>query len=207
MVISHNHYDHLDRQTLEKLGNDVWYLVPLGIGEFLVDMGITNFMEMDWWESVKINGIEYICTPTQHFSGRSLADRNKTLWCSWTIIGKEQRIYFAGDTGYFPGFKEIAEKYGPFDVAAIPIGAYKPRWFMSPVHVDPAQAVDVFIDIEAKYFIPIHWGTFSLADEAIDAPPKDLMKAVEEKKLSKEKFKILRHGETFVLPGLNLTNF
>ncbi len=204
VIISHDHYDHLDEETLEKLGNDPFYIVPLGIGEFLEDLEINNFQELDWWDEIGFNGIRFVCTPTQHFSGRTLFDRNQTLWCSWAILGKSTKIYFAGDTGYFPGFKEIGERFGPFDVAMVPIGAYKPRWFMSSVHVDPIQAVDVYQDVKAKYFVPMHWGTFQLSDEPITDPPKVLLKEVSYRNLDLNLFKVLKHGETLIIPEKNL---
>ncbi len=202
VVISHDHYDHLDVETLKALGNEPLYLIPLGIGSFLEDLDITNYQELDWWDEITFNGIRFVCTPTQHFSGRTMFDRNRTLWCSWAIIGNNSRLYFTGDTGYFPGFKEIGERFGPFDVAAIPIGAYKPRWFMAPVHVDPIEAVDVYLDVKARYFVPIHWGTFQLSDEPITDPPKVLMKEVSFRKLDEKLFKVLKHGETFIVPHL-----
>ena len=112
------------------------------------------------------------------------------------LKGDTQTIYFAGDTGYFPGFEEIGQKFGPITIAAIPIGAYIPRWFMSPVHVSPQEAVQAFLDVKAEYFVPIHWGTFELADEPLDNPPKVLKQEIERLKLDKSKFAILKHGET-----------
>ncbi len=200
VIISHDHYDHLDEETIKKIGDDAFFLVPLGVGKFFEKLGITNMQEFDWWNSITFNGVEFVCTPTQHFSGRTLFDRNSTLWCSWVIVGEQERIYFAGDSGYFPGFKEIGERYGPFDLAAIPIGAYKPRWFMEPMHVDPRQAVDIYTDVKARYFVPIHWGTFILSDEGVNDPPRELLHEVEIRKLDADLFKILRHGESFFLP-------
>ena len=204
VIISHDHYDHLDKETIEKLGEGPFYIVPLGIGEFLEDLDINNYQELDWWDEIRFNGLRFICTPAQHFSGRTLFDRDQTLWSSWVIFGKQTRLYFAGDTGYFPGFKEIGERFGPFDVAAIPIGSYKPRWFMSPVHVNPVEAVDVYLDVKARYFIPMHWGTFQLSDEPVTEPPKLLMKEVAFRNLDTNLFKVLKHGETFIVPENNL---
>ena len=175
-----------------------------GIGCRSKDLDITNYQELDWWDEISFNGIRFVCTPTQHFSGRTLFDRNETLWSSWVILGKSARLYFTGDSGYFPGFKEIGERFGPFDVAAVPIGAYKPRWFMAPVHVNPVEAVDVYLDVKVKFFVPIHWGTFQLSDEPITEPPKVLMKEVGFRKLDENLFKVLKHGETFIVPENNL---
>ncbi len=196
VLISHDHYDHLDKATIKMLGNKPLYLVPLGIGAILREWGITHYSEMDWWDSMKFNGAEIVCVPAQHFSGRSLFNRNKTLWSGWVVQGKSQNFYFAGDTGYFPGFKEIGKRYGPFDLAALPIGAYLPRWFMGPIHLSPDEAVDAYIDLRAKMFVAIHWGTFELADEPLDEPPKALAQALREKNLSDNDFWVLNHGET-----------
>ncbi|HAP34724.1 MAG TPA: phospholipase, partial [Bacteroidetes bacterium] len=131
----------------------------------------------------------------QHFSGRWINDRNQTLWCSWTVLGKK-RLYFAGDSGYCSHFKNIGKKFGPFDLTMIPIGAYDPRKLMKPVHMDPSEAVQTFQDVRGKKMLGIHWGTFILADEPMDEPPKKLMSAVEEQKLSKEDFWTPKLGET-----------
>ncbi len=200
VLISHNHYDHLDTETIKKLAaqNDhITFFVPLGLGAFLEDLDVYRYEELDWWQSVRLNGLEFVCTPTQHFSGRTLWDRDQTLWCSWVVMGRKERIYFAGDTGYFPGFREIGRRYGPFALAAIPIGAYRPRWFMSPVHVSPVEAVDAFQDLGADYFIPMHWGTFVLADEPLREPPRLLMETVTRRGLNPDRFKLLKHGETW----------
>lgn len=197
VIISHDHYDHLDKPTLKKIGNKAFFLVPLGIGEILEDLDITRYQEFDWWEDISYNGVRFTCTPTQHFSGRTLFDKNTTLWASWVMEGKDKKVYFAGDTGYFRGFKDIAKRFGPMDIAAVPIGAYKPRWFMSPVHMDPIQAVDAFQDLEATYFVPIHWSTFNLADEPFKEPGKLLLKEVEKRNLNPDSFKVLKLGETF----------
>jgi len=207
VIISHDHYDHLDTQTIRKLASQnehITFFVPLGVGDFLKDLGVTHYEELDWWQSVNLNGMEFVCTPAQHFSGRTPWGRNQTLWCSWAVIGKAHRFYFAGDTGYFPGFKEIGKRYGPFSMAAIPIGAYRPRWFMSPVHTNPAEAVQVFLDVKAKYFIPIHWGTFDLADEPMREPLKLLEDEITKKGLNRDNFKIMQHSQTTILEDSGL---
>lgn len=199
VLISHNHYDHLDTETIEKLGNNPLYLIPIGLASYFEDLNITNYQELDWWETIKFNNIHFVSTPTQHFSGRNLFDRDKTLWCGWIIEGSK-KIYFTGDSGYFPGFKEIGQKFGPFDVAAIPIGAFQPRWYMKSVYMDPGEAVDVYTDVKAKYFLPIHWGTFQLGDEEIKSPPRLLLEEVAKRKMEASLFRVLKHGETFFLP-------
>jgi len=200
VIISHDHYDHLDKNTIRRLGNRPLYLVPLGVGALLKSWGIDHYVEMDWWDEFRFNNILFICTPAQHFSGRTPFDRNKRLWASWSILGKNIKIYFGGDSGYFPGYQEIGQHFGSFDIAALPIGAYRPRWFMSPVHMGPQEAIEAFRDLRARIFIPIHWGTFSLSDEPLDEPPKVLRNTIALKQLNAEQFWILKHGETRVVP-------
>ncbi len=196
VIISHDHYDHLDKNTIKALGNRPNYLVPLGVGDYLEDWGVSKFQELDWGDRVSINNVEFICTPAQHFSGRSPFRRDDTLWSSWVIRGLSRSFYYGGDSGYFPGFKEIGDKYGPFDAAALPIGAYLPRWFMGPVHMDPPEAVQAFQDLNAEYFVAIHWGTFDLADEPLHWPAEHLKKAVAAQNLDPERFWLMQHGET-----------
>lgn len=203
VIISHNHYDHLDKATIKRLGNKPFYLVPLGIGDFLRDLGITHFEELDWWDSIKFNGLEITCTPAQHFSGRMPFDQNKTLWASWVVKGQSSNFYFGGDSGYFPGYKEIGKKFGPFDLVALPIGAYMPRWFMEQVHLSPKDALQAYIDLQGEKFIAIHWGTFNLADEPLNNPPEVLKKEIEKQKWNSDNFWLLAHGETRIIKPAN----
>ncbi|MCH8011056.1 MAG: MBL fold metallo-hydrolase [Candidatus Marinimicrobia bacterium] len=200
VLLSHNHYDSLDEHTVIALGNDPIWFVPLGLKKWFKSQGITNVIELDWWSEYEYKGFKFVSTPTQHFSGRGLFDRNKTLWCSWVVLGKKHRFWFAGDTGYFSEFKKIGEKYGPFDLAAIPIGAYNPEWFMLPMHLNPQQAVHVHQDIGSKQSIAIHWGTFILTDEPVDEPPRLLRIAMQEIGSNQESFTVLKHGETIIYP-------
>ena len=199
VLISHNHYDHLDLPTVQALGNGPLWLVPLGLKEWLNSQGITNVIELDWWESTEFKGMKFVSTPTQHFSGRGLMDRNKTLWCSWSVVGSEYRFWFGGDTGYADFFTHIGEKYGPFDLAAIPIGAYNPEWFMGPMHVNPEDAVQIHRDVQSRKSIGIHWGTFILTDEPLVEPPVRLKKAAQDARLTADEFITLTHGETLVI--------
>lgn len=199
VLISHDHHDHLDRKTIEKLGNDPLYLVPLGVGAFLESWGITHYEELDWWDGIKINNIRFVSTPAQHFSGRNIFGRNKTLWCGWVAVGKEKRVYFAGDTGYFPGFREIGETFGPIDLAILPIGGYQPRWYNEHVYMDPGQAIDAFSEVNGRVFVPIHWGTFRIGEEPVDEPLILLNKEILNRKLNPEAFLILQPGETHIL--------
>lgn len=201
VIISHNHYDHLDVGTIKRLqekqhDNPPLWIVPLKIKQWFLDLGVTNVIELDWWDSTTYEGVEIHCVPAQHFSGRGLTDRNETLWAGWVLIKNDFRFYFAGDTGYSPEFKEIGERLGPFTVSCIPIGAYKPRWFMQGVHVDPYQAVDIHRDVQSKHSIGMHWGTFALADEDMDEPPRALKDALEKASLPDSVFTIMKHGET-----------
>ena len=174
VLISHNHYDHLDLPTLralEKLSPETVFFVPIGNGELLRKNGISQVQEMDWGETATVKGATIHCLPAQHWSKRSLTDDHKALWSSWAVTGSERRFYFAGDTGYFDGFKEIGEKLGPFDVAAVPIGAYEPRLMMRQSHMNPEEAVQAAVDLQAEHALAIHFGTFDLSDEPIDEPP------------------------------------
>lgn len=174
VVISHNHYDHLDLPTLRALAKrnqKTVFFVPMGNGKLLRKNGVSQVQELDWGDTATIKGATIHCLPSQHWSKRSLTDDHKTLWSSWAVTGDERRFYFAGDTGYFDGFKEIGEKLGPFDVAAVPIGAYEPRAMMRQSHMNPEEAVQAALDLQAKHALAIHFGTFDLSDEPIGEPP------------------------------------
>ena len=196
VLISHDHYDHLDRFTLKRLGNKPFYLIPLCIGKYLRKWGIDNYRELDWWDNVEYQSLDFTCTPSQHFSGRGMFNRNKTLWCSWAVRGKTGSFYFAGDTGYFPDFKEIGKRFGPFDLVCLPIGSYLPKWFMGPVHTSPGEAIRAFQDLNGRIFLPVHWGVFMLADDPLDLPPAVLREEIERNELKNKHFWILKHGET-----------
>ena len=196
VVISHNHYDHLDLPTLRSLAArsaDTLFLVPLGNGDLLKKNGITNIREMDWGQSTEIDGVTIHCLPTQHWSKRSVSDDNKALWSSWAVTSPDRRFYFAGDTGYFDGFKKIGNQLGPFDLVAVPIGAYEPQAMMSESHMDPEQAVDAAIDLKGRRAMAMHYGTFDLSDEPLSEPPERFSKAANSKSLDAWVFKI---GET-----------
>jgi L-ascorbate metabolism protein UlaG (beta-lactamase superfamily) len=205
VVISHDHYDALDKQTVMKLykrqgGRETRFFVPLGLKSWFKRLGITRVFELDWWDEKEENGVKIIAVPVQHWSKRGLFSRNKTLWAGWVIQTNDFRFFFAGDSGYTPlFFKEIGLKLGPFDLSAIPIGAYEPRWFMRHHHLSPEEALQVHLDVRSKKSVAIHWGTFILTDEPLDEPPKRLEKAKKEKGLSKEEFLVLKHGETIIM--------
>ena len=164
VLISHDHYDHLDYESIQKLKHKVgMFYTPLGVGIHLEAWGIEKerIIELDWWEEIKFSSLTFKCTPAQHFSGRGLTDRAKTLWCSWIIQSATENIFFSGDSGYGPHFKEIGEKYGPFDFAMLECGQYNEMW--SEIHMFPEQTVQAAIDLKAKKIMPIHWGAFKLA--------------------------------------------
>ena len=205
VVISHNHYDHLDEVSIRKLARKwkkIEFLVPLGLKALLHCWGAKKVTELDWWQPAEINGLIVHPTPVQHWSKRNLFDRNRTLWAGWMIQWNDFAFYFAGDTGYSSDFKETAQKLGKPDLAIIPIGAYEPREFMKSAHIDPEEAVKVFNDLGAKYAIGIHWGTFKLTLEPMDEPPTRLKNALKAAGVDGEIFRTLRHGEMWpnVLP-------
>ncbi|QGX38906.1 MBL fold metallo-hydrolase [Permianibacter aggregans] len=199
VVISHNHYDHLDLETLEKLQqrDQPQFFVGLGNEVLLKDAGIERVRPMDWGESVFVRGVKIIFAPAQHWSARGLFDRNKTLWGSFVIMDKTHRIYFGGDSGYAPHFQHIGESYGPFDVALLPIGAYEPRWFMKHQHINPEEAAQAHIDLRAKHSIGMHFDTFPLADEPFGAAGPAFLQQRQEKQLSNDSLLVLKPGESW----------
>ena len=202
VVISHSHYDHLDLKTIKELAiksKKTVYFVPLGLKGLLEGVGARKVFELDWWDEIRMNDLTFIATPAHHWSARSLLDRNKTLWASWMVVSQQFRFWFAGDTGYSGDFTEIRKRVGEPDLAAIPIGAYSPRSFMKNSHVNPGEAVDIFLDLGAKKAVAIHWGTFKLSTELLDEPPGKLQSALEAKNISQDLFKVLDHGETLFL--------
>lgn len=183
VLISHNHYDHLDLPTLRKLAKrsaDTKFFVPLGNAALLRKNGIDRVQELDWGETVNVGDATIHCLPSQHWSKRSLTDTDKALWSSWAVIGAKRRFYFAGDTGYFKGFSEIGEKLGPFDLAAMPIGAYEPNAMMRASHLNPEEAFQASVDLKAKRALAIHFGTFNLSDEPLSEPPLRFSAAAEQ---------------------------
>ena len=199
VVISHNHYDHMDLPTLRKLQQlnpDVLFFVPKGNGSVLRRNHISHIRELDWGENVSFKEVDVYCLPAQHWSKRSLTDTRKALWASWAIIGASRRFYFAGDTGYFNGFKAIGRYLGPFDLAAMPIGAYEPNEMMQAFHMNPEEAVQAALDIEAKLTVAMHFGTFDLSDEPMNDPPLRFKKAAQKKGMGKDTGWVLAIGET-----------
>ena len=179
ITISHNHYDHLDVNSLRKIQKkfpNVKILVPKGDLKLLKNYNLNNGFEFLWWEEIIFDNTKFIFTPAQHWSARGLRDRNKSLWGSWFIKNEDKNIFHAGDTGYSEDFIEIRNRLGAVDFAMIPIGAYDPEWFMSYSHVNPEEALNIAKDLDAKISIGMHWGTFILTDEPVLEPRERLNK-------------------------------
>lgn len=205
VLISHNHYDSLDKPSVIRLvelhGKNErprWF-VPLGLKTWFAGLGISNVVELDWWERADHQGFTIHAVPAQHWSQRIPFRRNDTLWAGWVVRHPEFNFYFAGDSGYSPDFKEIGHRLGPFKLAAIPIGAYEPRWFMKPMHVNPQEAVQVHQDVKSLFSVGMHWGTFPLTYEPPDEPPKRLAAARRSAGLTANEFAVMQHGETRIL--------
>ncbi|KUG09358.1 MBL fold metallo-hydrolase [Solirubrum puertoriconensis] len=197
VVISHNHYDHLDLPTLQRLAerDKPLILVPLGVKKLLDEEGIANATELDWWQQRDLGqAMQAVCVPAQHFSGRGLSDRNATLWAGWVLRTKAGKLYYAGDTGYGPFLQEIARREGPIQLAILPIGAYKPQWFMEPIHMSPAQAVQAHRDLGAVRSVATHFGTFQMADDGLTEPVTDLRQAMQQQQVPDSAFVVLREG-------------
>jgi N-acyl-phosphatidylethanolamine-hydrolysing phospholipase D len=204
-LISHDHYDHLDdatvRHLIERFPNMEW-VAPLKVAEFLENRGAKHVTELDWWDIASVKGIEIGCTPAKHFSGRYPWNRNATLWSGYALSFKGVRVYFAGDTALMPEFQPIAEKFGPFDVAILPIGAYEPRWFMRAVHMTPEDCVAGFGQLlsgnsgRSCILAGSHWGTFRLTDEPVMEPPHLARASWETAGYPADALWIFRHGET-----------
>ena len=204
VLISHNHYDHLDYSSIRQLLRrraDTQFFAPLGVGKWLRQQGASRVYELDWHNSATLGGLQITAAPCQHWSSRLPWDRNRTLWSSWIVAAQNFRFLFIGDTGYSPDFTDLARRYGGFDLAAIPIGAYEPRWFMKQAHVNPDEAVQIFRDLDARMAIATHWGTFQLTDEPMDEPPQKLRAALRAAGIDEQSFAVLQHGETRPLVG------
>ena len=198
VVISHNHYDHLDKGAiidLSRLQPDVHFYVPLGLKRVLESWGAKNVTELDWWEEVMHGELRITATPVKHWSSRSPFDRNKSLWAGYYITWDDFSFYFAGDTGYSDDFVETRKRLGAPDLAAIPIGAYEPRDFMKDAHINPEEAVQILKDVGAAKAVPVHWGTFKLTLEPMAEPPARLRAALDKAQLNGQDFTILKHGE------------
>lgn len=199
VLISHNHYDHLDLPTLRALAkrsSGTVFYVPLGNSELLRKQGIVNVQELDWGQTTVHEGVTIHCLPSQHWSKRGLTDDHRALWSSWAVMGATKRFYFAGDTGYFSGFETIGNRLGPFDLVALPIGAYEPRAMMRESHMNPEEALQAAIDLRASRAVAIHFGTFDLSDEPLEEPPQRFRDAAEKAEFGDDAAWVLKIGET-----------
>ena len=197
VMISHNHYDHLDIHTVKKIEalHSPTFIVPLGVDLYLKEKGIKKTIALNWWEGTPLSeSVTVDAVEAQHFSSRGMFDRDKTLWVGFVIQSPTGNIYFAGDTGYNNFFIEIGKRYAPIKTAIIPIGAYVPRWFMGSVHVEPAQAIQIHHDVKAELSIGMHFGTFPLADDAQEQPLHDLQSA-----MNGENFIVIGEGASVVI--------
>lgn len=196
ILISHNHYDHLDRSSMEALPEDSAVFVPKGLAGYVKKMNKPGTREMDWWEEIDLgHGTRLVCLPAQHWSMRMNQGRNKSLWAAWLLITPTTTLYFGGDSGYFKGFKEIGRKFPDIDYAFMATTAYHPRWFMHYQHMNVREAIQGFEELGAKYFIPTQWGTFHLGSEPAGFPGLDLTRYIQKQKLDSSRFKIMDIGE------------
>ena len=200
ILISHNHYDHLDEDTLRTLlaqqDSPPLLLAGLGNAELLATLGESDLRDLDWEQGAQRGGVEFLFTECRHRSGRGMSDQMKTLWGSFVIKTSRGNLYFAGDTGYGPHLKEAGDRHGPFALSLLPIGAYEPRWFMKDVHLNPAEAVQAHRDLRSEFSVGIHFGTFQLTYEAIDQPVIDLELALQESGIPKSAFHVMQVGDT-----------
>lgn len=207
VLVSHNHYDHLDTETVRRLveragGEETWFIAPKGLKKWFSGKGVERVTELDWWEERRLGDATVTAVPVQHWSKRSLFNGFETLWAGYIVEAGEITFFFDGDSGYSPHFKEIRQHLGPIDLAALPIGAYAPRWFMKPYHMTPEEAVQAQADLGGPVSVALHWGTFILADEPLDEPPRRLRAELDRRGLPEDRFRVLQHGETLAFETL-----
>jgi N-acyl-phosphatidylethanolamine-hydrolysing phospholipase D len=199
VLISHDHFDHLDEATVERLAavHRPRFYVPLGLRAWFARLGITDVVELDWWDSRVERGLALTCVPAQHWTSRSFFELNGRLWSGWVVAGRGRRLFFAGDTGYYaPYFREVGARLGPFDLAAISIGAYAPAAIMHFTHTTPEESLRIFDDVRGRRFVAMHWGTFDLAEEPLTEPPERLRAEARRLGLDPDRVWVPRHGET-----------
>uniref|UniRef100_A0A5S6QHL9 Lactamase_B domain-containing protein n=1 Tax=Trichuris muris TaxID=70415 RepID=A0A5S6QHL9_TRIMR len=206
ILISHNHYDHLDlptvRALINRFGPDLTWFVPSGLKSWFSNLGKVTVKELTWneetaFETRRGESFRVVCLPSQHWSMRSIFDRDQSLWCSWAVIGAKRRFFFAGDTGYCPAFKVIGNLHGPFDLSAIPIGCYEPRWFMQYQHVDPEEALQIHKDLRSRASLGIHWGTYAMGSHEHPTEPPCKLAAAAKREGLENAFVTLAQGETW----------
>jgi N-acyl-phosphatidylethanolamine-hydrolysing phospholipase D len=200
VVLSHNHYDHLDRWTVRRLPRDTRWRAPRGLASTLRGWGARDVVELDWWEERRDGEVGLTCLPVQHWSNRVTQPRNGSLWCGWMIELGGRRLFFAGDSGWFAGFAEYGRRFHPVDAALLPIGSYEPRWFMRYQHMNPEEAVAALQALGARHLVAMHWGTFVLTDEPLDEPPHALRRAAAARGVAPDRLAVLAVGERWCLP-------
>jgi len=202
VLISHNHYDHLDRPTVRKIIRrfpKVQFVVPLGLAKWFHCEGAKQVIELDWWQHAYVGDLRLSAVPARHWSKRTLWDRNRSLWCGWVVKHARLNFWFSGDSGYSDNLLEIPRRLGPFNLAALPIGAYAPKWFMRGQHMDPDQAVSLHQAMGQPHTVAIHWGVFELADESLDEPPEVLQQALRQAGLGEDRFRTWKIGSRILL--------
>jgi L-ascorbate metabolism protein UlaG (beta-lactamase superfamily) len=199
VLVTHNHRDHMDAPTLKRLGPAPVYVVPAGLGAWFDRAGLRRIVEMDWWQEEEIEGLHVTFVPAQHWSRRGLTDMNESWWGGYVIEREGLRVYHSGDTAWFEGFSLIGDRCGPIQAAMLPIGAYAPRWFMRPQHMDPGDAIRAFRALGAEKLVAMHWGTFKLTDEHLAEPPELLRELWERAGLHDHQRLIPAIGETLLL--------
>jgi L-ascorbate metabolism protein UlaG (beta-lactamase superfamily) len=196
VLVSHNHRDHLDAPTIRRLGAAQTYVVPAGLGPFFRRAGADKVVELEWWGRTQVGSLTIDFVPSQHWSQRGATDKNDTLWGGFVVEGDQRRVYFAGDTAYFEGFKEIGRRFPGIDAALLPIGAYDPEWFMRVQHMNPEDAVNAFQSLGARLLCAMHWGTFKLTDEPLDEPPRLLEEMRQRQGISADQVWVAAIGES-----------
>jgi N-acyl-phosphatidylethanolamine-hydrolysing phospholipase D len=196
VLLTHDHYDHTDRPSIMQLARTgVPFVVPRGLAEWVRGVG-GNAIELEWWQETELDEMRITCVPARHFSGRSLRDRNRRLWCGWVVQGNTRRFYDAGDTAYPDRFPEIGSRLGPFDLATVPIGAYLPAAMMHPVHTTPEEGFQIGKDVAARIVVAMHFGTFDLSDEAVDEPARRFRAEADRQGWGPDRAWIMKVGET-----------
>ncbi len=203
VLISHNHIDHIETDVLKILSNSCRYLIPIGLDYYMNRNNIRNYLSFDWFESYKERGIEFTFVPAQHWSQRGVFDRNKSLWGGWLIRSASISLYYAGDTGYFNMFTKLRKMYGTFDIAALPIGAYAPRWFSYKNHMSPYDALKAFAELDSVRMLPVHWGSFRLGEERCSEPIRRLLSLWDKEKIEDERLIFLPVGGILSLPCMS----
>jgi N-acyl-phosphatidylethanolamine-hydrolysing phospholipase D len=201
ILVSHNHYDHLDARSVKALlrrqpDDPPVIITPSRLGSWFRRRGFPRVVELEWWSSMELAGFRIHAVPVQHWSQRIPFIVNRTRWAGYIVEGRQGRLFFPGDTGYSSDFKDIHERLGPMTVALLPIGAYAPRWFMHSMHINPEEAVQIHQDLRSKLSVAMHWGTFVQTDEPFDEPPQRLRSALKDAGVAEENFWIMGHGET-----------